>query len=750
MNVRLYRFFFENRSVGLKTTTELIHDVDGWKNYGVTFGRETGISNIVKSYTNSWIFVGEDANYLKSIFYRYGANSKVRLIIKKLSNYLTQSYEIDYAGYFDFTQIVISNTVTMPISEGGFFKLLENKWSKDYEVEMNNVVLGFDGIKIPDDCFFVNKPQISAPSPGSEYAERTFLVGLKPINTEKDYNLFQESISAMVTGTPNAYTLDNAFFIIKSGELNNFKISYDFKMGIKLTNVNTSIGYHWKYKLYCDVIEFNYTQFALGGLNQTSIISSYPIVSPTSNEWMFPQNDINAQNYEFILNKKGTINVEYPVNSTGNGKVFMLRFKLLVDTEQSLLMPNATSTVIIYNMNFYCSNYYKINKNRKFQCVKIDYVFQELIKSINNNKHVVEIDLTELNKYVANDEINRYDVLTDGNGLRGFALVLNAQQLSVLQSVGVNLENQGHSWTKLTTSLEKLLKFLYIIYGLKIVLNYDIVTDKYKVSMLHEDSSFNNTQIAQIDNIKNYKIVPERELFYTDIKVGYTNKDDSVGGKEEYNGTLEFSTMITEIEQNVLDLVSPYSASVFDIETFLYNNYQNFSDGADKDSEIFVLSCKKHATAGSGYFSIRRGVPMTSGIAFPQSAWNLELTPKRILLNHKKLLNSCFAFNLNERITLSAVKRNRTVNAGGIVELDPIIVDNDKSFYPIIIEFEAPATENLIKSIEKNRNGYISFMHNNIKYKGYLYKNSSVTINPMNEKSSTFTLICHAEGIPQF
>ena len=34
--------------------------------------------------------------------------------------------------------------------------------------------------------------------------------------------------------------------------------------------------------------------------------------------------------------------------------------------------------------------------------------------------------------------------------------------------------------------------------------------------------------------------------------------------------------MYDNIDENILNLVSPYSGSVFDIETFIYNNYQKF------------------------------------------------------------------------------------------------------------------------------------------------------------------------------
>lgn len=53
-----------------------LHEPEGWDAYGVTYGRETGISNVVKGYVSQWTFVEEDARWLKSKLFTGGTNRR--------------------------------------------------------------------------------------------------------------------------------------------------------------------------------------------------------------------------------------------------------------------------------------------------------------------------------------------------------------------------------------------------------------------------------------------------------------------------------------------------------------------------------------------------------------------------------------------------------------------------------------------------------------------------------------------------
>ena len=99
----------------------LKYEPDGWKSYGVNFGREEKLSNVVKSYTNDWLFIKEDADYLRNIvFNARPRKQKIKLTISKLQ---LDGWAVQYEGYVDLTQLSWDvNTCSAPITEGGFLQ----------------------------------------------------------------------------------------------------------------------------------------------------------------------------------------------------------------------------------------------------------------------------------------------------------------------------------------------------------------------------------------------------------------------------------------------------------------------------------------------------------------------------------------------------------------------------------------------------------------------------------------------------
>ena len=115
---------------------QLKHDCKGWAEYGVSYGRETRISNVVKSYTDSYGFIKEDADWLVSMLFSHGPNRRIKFVVERCSDFLAGTYRKEYVGYVDLTQLEIGmGEVTVPICSGGFFKALENKWGEEYEID---------------------------------------------------------------------------------------------------------------------------------------------------------------------------------------------------------------------------------------------------------------------------------------------------------------------------------------------------------------------------------------------------------------------------------------------------------------------------------------------------------------------------------------------------------------------------------------------------------------------------------------
>ena len=143
-----YRYIITDIEAG--TTRQCVHEPEGWDAYGVTFGRETNISNVVKGYVSAWTFLKEDARWLRDMLLTKGPNRRLRLRVIDTAVNLGTSDRTVYEGDIDLTQAEWDNVkFTAPTGEGGFFKALENKWDDTVDVDFDTYVK-FEGAVMGD------------------------------------------------------------------------------------------------------------------------------------------------------------------------------------------------------------------------------------------------------------------------------------------------------------------------------------------------------------------------------------------------------------------------------------------------------------------------------------------------------------------------------------------------------------------------------------------------------------------------
>ena len=132
------------------------------------------------------------------------------------------------------------------------------------------------------------------------------------------------------------------------------------------------------------------------------------------------------------------------------------------------------------------------------------------------------------------------------------------------------------------------------------------------------------------------------ELIYTGVKVG--NKRipyEDVNGTNEHNTILEFTTPLNT-EENLLELVTKYNTDYTGIERARRLSFQN-SDNVDTkyDEKIFLSVVERD---GAIYKTVLgfTGYDVITGVNLPGEAGNLDLSPKRMLLNNIDLISSSF------------------------------------------------------------------------------------------------------------
>ena len=781
----------------------LKNDVDGWKNYGVNYGRSTEYGSIVKSHTVSWTFVKEDAKYLRMKMFNHGVNRRLKLVVKHLKSQLNGAYETEYQGFLDLTQAEVTDvTFSCPLNEGGLFKALENRWSTEYDIPLDEK-MDFTGTKIR----LSNRLDVTGGSFTIDETDKTIYVMKLDKKNDSDTDLYSDCSGAkLIRDYGNHFTTydeQNYFFNTGNSRCGLAAVNVDFAFKAKVSLPSGSQAARVCLYLY----EVDNSVFTTAWSSYGDLYIQWNTADITHGQirrWLLAEKytPAAAAYAETSMAFNGSRSI---LLSTFGDKHYMLALCCEDSAGVKTVMLNEGYIDVSFDVILNC--------NKIVQFVEPVKVFKQIVNGINDGAYNIVYDTADFESIVNDGDIRH--VLTCGNGLRGY----------------------DGTFFSLTTSLSSFCEALYKIYNFKLGIDYDKVTDTYFVRLKEFSHFYNNTPIAPIERVNDFVIRPYREVLYTLIKVGYDTNDGSINGKQDYNSTMTFLTPNTQVEENEWNLVSPYSASIFDIETFLYNNYEKFDDAVDKDTQIFILEIANSSLAelptsiieqrwndvlvvnnnpltnggysfvsyqwyansletplpnGNGQYYNFQGVdiatelsfgnvyfckvvdvngnsyviyfngqslgveldglhkPMTAtaGIDFLSSAYNLYFTPKKMLLRHAREMNCYFNFDLWKWTKFHSAERNEGLVDNGIVERADVKITNDILFKPVILELTSVARRQLIQSIEANRLGYFSVEHAGKTYKAYMANDeTTVEYNPMQLQPSDFILLAHKDCV---
>ena len=312
----------------------------------------------------------------------------------------------------------------------------------------------------------------------------------------------------------------------------------------------------------------------------------------------------------------------------------------------------------------------------------------------------------------------------------------------------------------IVTSLEKYLQFLYIVYNIQLSVTYDKLLNLYNIKLAKFEDFYNNlANIATFDSFNKLNFTINRDMLYTGVTVGFDDSEDALNGKRDIKRRLRYSKAPTR-EENILELVSPYNGAARTIETYIYDNYLNFDDTTQKDSNVYLLNVKFKLidpTTNVKLYELNRVnfnnvvYPfwwVESGSLYPENEWNLKFTPNQIILNHFRELSSYFALESDKLLQCRTRGNNFIIRKytgdGEYTEWREdanIMLNGTPIFLPILTTFEAPSTSSLIADIYANAQGYFSLTNG---LKGFISKGAnSVVVNPMSQKANEFTLIVY-------
>ena len=262
-------------------------------------------------------------------------------------------------------------------------------------------------------------------------------------------------------------------------------------------------------------------------------------------------------------------------------------------------------------------------------------------------------------------------------------------------------------------------------------LGMGIVNSKVRVEPLSYwyDSS---TKLLTLENVPEYTVKNDNKKYINKIEIGYQKwESEFKGGLDDVNAKHEYSTTISSVK-NQLSKLCKYIASTYTIEfTRRKNINRNQTEDWRYDNDNFLIACVRDA-----YGIFRPEVYNDSFILGTNynalaSAYNIRLTPKRMLLYHLNQITVALQkiqgdirFVHGEGNTLFSCAKDLIAyvemcgddyNGQALYENQNIAWNDSNAenispiYLPEVYSFEYPLTYSEFNTIKNNPYGYVEF-----------------------------------------
>lgn len=267
---------------------------------------------------------------------------------------------------------------------------------------------------------------------------------------------------------------------------------------------------------------------------------------------------------------------------------------------------------------------------------------------------------------------------------------------------------------------------------------------------------FGSNTIIDLGQVSGAELSEAEDLMFNTIKAGYEKQDyTDANGRFEANQGQLWSTPITKTVKEV-DLQSPYRADPYGIELLRINFDNKRTSDSESDNDTFLLNVETEAQIDTDadpditYYNLNRpAYTSVTGIPHPDSAYNLEYTPKKGLLNNGPYLHSLFDLMDGGVFKMRSGDKNTdlsTTLAGvTVTEKDDIQIGAlpAKLFRPNYITFTTQVPVTLLAILKSDPYGKVKFTWNSRSWYGYLWDGG---IKPADNDTQVWKLISAPEN----
>lgn len=709
---------WRNGSVITSPTPYYFSVPDQWQQSGVNWKRSVETRGLIRTTTSPYNFVKDMARILRSIYYNGNVESKIYLRIERLnqSSSIDLPYEIFFEGELDLYTLddgVLYNGVSTGVSctaiEGGVSAALDAAGSTKYSIPISEADSDFvcmDGIKLRSSYAFGTlgaSTNITINS-GNPMPDRA--ISLYFIRKEGDYTSGithnPTDTFPMGQGSFASGSTQHGNYIFEGGNLAQTQTGdVTINVTFEVTNANYVGGNSGPVKLRIKLVK--YTK----ATNSASVIG-VPFLDPVPVPMPGVRTVTATVNVPsqaiFSLQNEDRLYLTYDVVTTANALPTVGSWGFKYTANQS----DAVGVRPVFRNDVSFVRFYPLRK-----------VIDKLLTKITGQTGLLQSD------YLTNTSarfhyMNPFNVrLTCGDALRG--LKTNAAGLPVTPAMQI-------SWTDMVRYLKR-------AHGCAIdVRNGKVVVEK--AARFFDSSKI----IANVGEVKSFRITPTRDLFSTAGKWGYPNaQDNKLNGKDAANTQSVWRYPITKGAEE--DATVPFYADAYAIEQVRVNLANKNTIDNDGDNSIYVVETEGYTSPyvnnqGFGNISVISAYnlyrpqatltqPSVTGLLFPETLYNLTMMPILNLYRNGGELHSLF-YNMEDKLlAFTTTEENPIINInlgnGTITATADIDVFNlDPAYFkPNFLNIEAVLPSTFLSAIRSIPDGCIEFTENNITYKGY-------------------------------
>lgn len=749
-------------TIGVSTIPHFLESTpDGWQEISIMFGRSKENPGIYRSYTVPIKAVLDGGQIIKHLWATEGIQANYYLVILKL-NRSTNVHEEYFSSKLDFKKYLGDDYgATITVLEGGLVNLIKNKGNETFEIPVDvpeAVTLVADGITLRGRAQFlafngdsgdtlrnhtVALNQVQDDGSAALGARGTQRVVVQPDGSE--VNATGQYFLQPNTDSPVTVTVQDLAIHVKWVAIGiNPSPTIAFSVLVRIQEGDTVIGNHLLY----NVSGVNQVYSAAISVGKTHMING-------TYNFTVPQ---NAKAYLLCF-----------VTVTGSTGDAGTSFEYLLDHDNQITVD-------------FLSRY----GVTRVKTLRPEYVFNELVKKISNNKYTAE-SLPLRTEF-------KNTMLTCGDAIRSL---------------------QG---AVIKTTLNDFVKSYGNTHGIALS-----VTDRIAYMEKHK-FFFSDTNIIDLTlfgDVAELQTESALEYIMSTIDVGCPNQTyDDLNGRDEVNTTFKFSTAITE-QENKLDLVTPYRKDAYGLEFHRINLAQKKTTDSQSDNDLWMVDIAEVSytgvlgfasvafntitldrfqsvfpgskitisgtmdndgvydvvsvvhTTGSTEITVSQTVvngtelngTLTSneaafnrpvfdsitGVIAPDSIFNTMLSPKRSLLANGDLIHSGLDLQDNTYIEFRSADKNDKLSTAldgvTITERANVFVGNlpPKLFKPVIFTFSTQVPLNLVDIMALSpgqRYGKVKFQWKGVPAWGYIMSAGQV---PQLNPSQTWKLLCAPE-----